>query len=104
VAAKRARKRAVAEIPEAPEKVSELRLVARLLGLALVKGQSQEEQVGTLTAVGFASGEIAALLGTSPGTVRQAAYMWRKKTRALPRRAANSLNVGSPPSAREKAR
>lgn len=78
--AKGKRKDAEGDSEVAP-KVSELRLIARLLALSLVKGRPLEEQAGTLSAVGFQAAEIAGLLSTTTASVQQSAYMWRKKAK-----------------------
>ena len=72
------RKREADSPTDAAPAATDLRLVARLLALSLVKGRPLEEQAGTLTAVGFQAAEIALLLGTTPASVNQSAYMWRK--------------------------
>lgn len=63
---------------EVDEQIPELRLIARLLGLALVAGKPMGEQTATLSAAGFPAGEIARMLGTTAASVRQQVYMWRK--------------------------
>lgn len=65
-------------LSESVEQISELRIVARLIGLAVVKGGSMGEQASTLSAAGFPASEIAKMLGTTPASVRQQIYMWRK--------------------------
>jgi hypothetical protein len=76
--AKSPRKGKSAEAAENGEQVSDLRVVARLLAMLLVKGRPLVEQAGTLAAAGFGTTEIANLLGSTPASVSQSVYMWRK--------------------------
>jgi CRP-like cAMP-binding protein len=65
-----ARASVVDELAERAEGMTpfESRMVS-LLGLLLVQGRIQTEQIGVLGRAGFKSAEIAALLGTTPNTV-----------------------------------
>jgi hypothetical protein len=67
-----------AEAAENGEQVSDLRAIARLLAMLLVKGRPLVEQAGTLAAAGFGTTEISNLLGSTPASVSQSVYMWRK--------------------------
>jgi hypothetical protein len=79
VAAKRpARKGGSSVQPEPESSVSDLRVIARVLGLAVVKGRPLGEQAGVLAAAGFGTTEIAEMLGTTPASASQQIYMWRK--------------------------
>jgi hypothetical protein len=71
------------EISPATAQVGDLRVIARLLGLLLANGRPMGEQAGTLGAIGFGASEIAELRGSTPATVRQQTYMWRKARAAL---------------------
>jgi DNA-directed RNA polymerase specialized sigma24 family protein len=64
-----------------PEDPVEARLdeIARLLALLASRGQSLQDAVADLSAVGFGPTRIAQLLGTSPGYARVAADRARKK-------------------------
>ena len=48
---------------------NQLEKLTRLLALLVVKGESQVEKIKVLAGAGFASGEIAELLGTTSNTV-----------------------------------
>jgi hypothetical protein len=79
VATKRpARKGINAAQPELESSVNDLRVIARVLGLAVVKGRPLGEQAGTLAAAGFGTTEIAQMLGTTAASASQQIYMWRK--------------------------
>jgi hypothetical protein len=60
------------------EQPSDLRLIARLLGLLLVKDRPMGEQAGMLATAGFTNTEIAELVGTSPASASQQVYAWRR--------------------------
>jgi hypothetical protein len=84
VSEKRVRRAANAERPpavdnqHAGEPLSDLGKIARLLALLLVRGRPLIEQAGTLAAAGFGHAEIAGLVGSTPASVKQSVYMWRK--------------------------
>ena len=79
MARKPIRKPAVRQSGNEPDTlVGDLRLIARLLGLAVVKGRPMGEQAGVLAAAGFAPSEIAEMLGTTSASARQQIYLWRK--------------------------
>jgi CRP-like cAMP-binding protein len=48
---------------------SELRILRRLLALALIDGRKNREQIALLAAAGMGRHEIAELVGTTVGTV-----------------------------------
>ncbi len=85
MAAKRPKKSGRAEISESGERVSDLRVIARLLALLLVKDRPLLEQAGILTAAGLGTSEIASLVGSTPASVSQSVYVWRK-SRSSPKR------------------
>ena len=58
----------------AGEHPSDLRLVANLLALHLVKGETLRTQAVTLTSAGFSIREAAALLNTEPNNISVALY------------------------------
>jgi hypothetical protein len=62
--------------------ISDARLIARLLAMLLVKGMVLGEQADTLVRTGLTPTEIALMLGTTPESVRQQAYVWRKERRS----------------------
>jgi hypothetical protein len=55
--------------------------IAKLLALLVTKGETQIEQVATLSRIGFSNIELAQLLGTSPGAVGVALFNSRKTPR-----------------------
>jgi hypothetical protein len=57
----------------------QIRRVANLLALLLVKGESQPEKIRVLNAVGYANAEIAELLGMTPNAVTVSLYQQRKR-------------------------
>lgn len=61
------------------EVTAELRRISRLLLLIATKGQSQQEQVESLSRVGLKCTEIAALIGCTRGTVTKALSRMRWK-------------------------
>jgi hypothetical protein len=52
--------------------------LANAVALLLVKGMNQGDSIVTLTRVGFSVQEVANLLDTTRGLIRQANYMARK--------------------------
>lgn len=60
------------------ERPSELRLIANLLGLLAVRGESKQKQMVTLSAAGFTPADVAGLLRTSPNAVSVALYKERQ--------------------------
>jgi DNA-directed RNA polymerase specialized sigma24 family protein len=61
-----------------PERIS-LDRIARLLAILATKGvEIQAEQLVTLNRVGFSNAELAQLLGTTAGNVKQSLYTSRK--------------------------
>jgi hypothetical protein len=62
----------------ASEKPTELRLIANLLGLLAVRGESKPKQMITLSAAGFSAIEVATLLRTTPNAVSVALYRERR--------------------------
>jgi predicted transcriptional regulator len=52
--------------------------IANLLGLLIVRGQTQGQQAATLSAVGFSPNEIATLLHVKANAVRAAISDYRK--------------------------
>lgn len=60
------------------EKPTELRLIANLLGLLAVRGESKQKQMVTLSAAGFTPTDVAGLLRTSPNAVSVALYKERQ--------------------------
>jgi hypothetical protein len=60
------------------EKPSELRLIANLLGLLAVRGESKQKQMVTLAAAGFTPADVATLLRTTPNAVSVALYKERR--------------------------
>ena len=60
------------------EKPSELRLIANVLGLLAVRGESKQKQMVTLSAAGFTPADVAALLRTTPNAVSVALYKERQ--------------------------
>lgn len=64
---------------EVENSVSEkLDRILRLLGMIVVKGLTQTQQIATLNRAGFAPKEIAYVLGTTANTVRVALVGIRK--------------------------
>jgi hypothetical protein len=60
--------------------------IANLLALSLVTGKPQPEQIGLLSAAGYAPSEIARLIGTTPNTVSVTLSQLRKgKTKTAKR-------------------
>lgn len=57
----------------------QLRRVANLLALLLVKGESQPEKIRVLSSVGYTNAEIADLLGVTPNAVKVSLYQQRKR-------------------------
>ena len=56
-----------------------LDVLIRLTALNLIKGiATQKEQISTLWSAGFAPKDIAAILGTTPHTIRATLYRERK--------------------------
>jgi hypothetical protein len=67
-------------IPDASSgKPAELRLIANLLGLLVVKGEPRGKQVSTLVAAGFSVGEAAELLRIRQNTASAALYRERQE-------------------------
>ena len=64
----------------------QLRRIANLLALLATKGEGQTDKVLTLTAAGFSTSEVAALLRVKPNTVAVAVYQSKKKKQRGPRR------------------
>ena len=62
----------------------ELRRISKLLVLLVTKDQIQKKRIDTLATVGFQPKEIAALLGTTSGTVRAALSGIRKSKKQRP--------------------
>ena len=60
----------------------ELRRIANLLSLLLVKGENETDKVMTLTAVGYSVQEIAVLLGTQPNTISVRLYRGKQEQKA----------------------
>lgn len=59
--------------------VNQIERLTRLLALMVVKGESQTEKIKVLAGAGFASGEIAELLGTTANTVSVTLHKLRAK-------------------------
>jgi DNA-directed RNA polymerase specialized sigma24 family protein len=66
-------------MPES-DTATELHKIANLLALRAVEEKSKGEAAMLLAACGFATKDIAALLGTSEGSVRGLVSQGRKKT------------------------
>ncbi len=63
----------------------QLRIMTRMLALNLMAGKKQREQIRLLATAGLDRNEIAALIGTTPGTVSVELSVAKKgsaKTRA----------------------
>jgi DNA-binding CsgD family transcriptional regulator len=58
---------------------AEVKRTNRLLALLLTKGERQKSAIATLKSAGFAPKEIAAILGTTPGTVSVALSNMKRK-------------------------
>ena len=78
MAARKGAKNSLVAEDESSERRSDTRLIANLLALMLIRDRPLIEQAGVLAAAGFAPMDIAPLLGTTPASVRQSIYMWRK--------------------------
>jgi DNA-binding CsgD family transcriptional regulator len=61
--------------------IKQLNTLIKLNTLSLIEGKSQTEKIFLLSKVGFAPKEIAALIGTTPNTVRVALATMRKSGR-----------------------
>lgn len=61
------------------KKVEPLERIANLLGLLLVKDSKGGEAIVQLSRAGFPDEEIAELLNTTPGNIRQTRYLANKK-------------------------
>lgn len=64
---------------EARSSVQQLDRLTRLLALLVVKGESQAEKIQLLSGAGFASTEIAELLGLTANAVNVALHRLRSK-------------------------
>lgn len=58
---------------------NELGKIARLLGLLVVKGESQPEKIRLLASASFTNSEIAEMLGVTANAVNVALHRIRKK-------------------------
>jgi len=58
--------------------VDPLERVGKLLALLLVKGESENDKIRTLAAVGYSASEIGTMLGKQANTVSVALYQARK--------------------------
>jgi predicted transcriptional regulator len=56
--------------------------IANLLGLLLTRDMIQKDKIATLTAAGYSTGEIAAMVGTTTHAVSQAVYESKKPKKA----------------------
>ena len=64
------------------EILEELRRITKLLALNATKGQSQQEQVGTLSNIGFRPIEVAELLGIKYNIVTAVLANIKKKSKS----------------------
>lgn len=63
------------------ELIEKIDQVARLVALSIIAGKKRDEQLTLLSNAGFQPKEIAAIVGTTPNTVRVRLSTLRKKRR-----------------------
>lgn len=73
------RKRAKKEATDSSDADDGLLRLTNLVALLLVKGESQNEKIRTLSAAGYQPNEIAELLDTTSNTVSVTLHKLRKK-------------------------
>jgi hypothetical protein len=66
------------KVDASAERPSDLRLIANLLGLLAVRGESKQKQMVTLAAAGFTPADVATLLRTTSNAVSVALYKERQ--------------------------
>ena len=69
-------------MPENDAVATELRKIANLLALQQLKNLTKTDSVRVLAAVGFSTREMAALLGTTEGSIRALLSLGRKRAAA----------------------
>jgi DNA-directed RNA polymerase specialized sigma24 family protein len=66
------------EISGPPSEKISLDRIGKLLAILATKGETQGEQIVSLSRVGYSTAELAEFLGTTAGNVRQTLYTSRK--------------------------